>query len=544
MSAKQYIVYREDGQKYGDIELISHFDNEEEAINSLTELTMDIIKIDGGARQLAVAFVENEALESIRLDNNFPYGLYFTKNDKVVKLYEKTQNEPLCDINRTSELIRSYDCAEQYITTDSTIIITEVPKITVENGTLSEYPYGFYIWKDNDVYTIYKKRISVGTIYNSIELIELGSFKGDYIYTSIDKSSENGTKIGKNGYYIVIANEDNTKLLVYKETETEYIELVESDLKLHSVISYAPLFMNLNVIKKNMPYLPSTPSKHTEDINHITHGDIKLRPADIKQVNYSSVLGQLASIMCNHDETTGILKPSTLKPSSDDSIEEDSCHDDETEAESAVRHLNDEINELLLEENDKDNENDKDKDNENINCLIDDDVKDLIIKLKTQHEKDRGNVKIVTDLMNSFSSTDETNIDEINIDEINIDETNIDETNIDETNIDETLKSSSDVSIEEDSCHDDKTIIETAIHHINDEISELLSEEKAIKNVVENVEDYIIKLQAQYKKDCVEIVTEYMNTRPLTDETLKHMPMKTPVDETHVNETPVDETSC
>ena len=73
MSAKQYIVYREDGQKYGDIELISHFDNEEEAINSLTELTMDIIKIDGGARQLAVAFVENEFIHKFEVydwDNN------------------------------------------------------------------------------------------------------------------------------------------------------------------------------------------------------------------------------------------------------------------------------------------------------------------------------------------------------------------------------------------------------------------------------------------------------------------------------------------
>ena len=90
-----YLVQAIDVIDYSKLEILKQCRTEEEAIKSVKEMALKLIKENGGKRQVDIATEKiNDNINSIATGKlkKYPLGYYIKEKDRIVEIYEKYEN--------------------------------------------------------------------------------------------------------------------------------------------------------------------------------------------------------------------------------------------------------------------------------------------------------------------------------------------------------------------------------------------------------------------------------------------------------------------
>lgn len=126
---KYYLIMAIDIIKLGNVEILKQYENKADAEKKLMIIALNLVKLNGGERQLKYAIIGNKTINEIANSNVYPIGYYAKNNDTTVEIYEKF-SEPICcfRVQNKIHLIKviSVTCMES----------TNVPIITCVKGSL------------------------------------------------------------------------------------------------------------------------------------------------------------------------------------------------------------------------------------------------------------------------------------------------------------------------------------------------------------------------------------------------------------------------
>ena len=88
---KYYLVSAIDTIDLGKVEILRQYNSKHVAMNSIVDVALELVKQNGGDRQMERALIKNMSMyqiskQSIHL---YPLGYYIKKKDNVVEIYEK-----------------------------------------------------------------------------------------------------------------------------------------------------------------------------------------------------------------------------------------------------------------------------------------------------------------------------------------------------------------------------------------------------------------------------------------------------------------------
>jgi len=268
-----FVIFTQNCTKNGDIQLYQYYDNESDALDNLINIATSIVRTDGGERQVQLALQHKLTPKQVCIDDSFKEGLYIWDKGHYIEIYEKTivmesEDSFIIENDLTNNLDIEYN---------KPVYILDKTVEEIGYANLNIHPFGFYIFKTNNGYSLFNKVDNSGYLLTSYKMEHLANIVSEEIINlnNFDKSS---------GLYFY---EDNTKLKIKDITIKKNIIPRECFIKLKYHIGFTSLFLDV-VNKQNSPKVKNNVPKITYDERNYTFLDelsLKLQELNSKKTN-------------------------------------------------------------------------------------------------------------------------------------------------------------------------------------------------------------------------------------------------------------------